>query len=689
MSMVKSLERPALLIALASLLLMAGNEFYQVAWGTGTAWGQFSLKWGLGYGFFILLCVAYMLLVGLALFIPGKLVFFARLFKAMEGLGLFRWLLVAVLIILPVWFFQYSSWGVVFDGIYIRLLMWMWIVLLISLLIGQTGMRASLLSNVLLAALLTGCAFAVAAAFVNVTDYPFSLGWSEGNRLWDYSLFFGRARYIYPADRPLAPFLDIGRELLGGVPFIFPNLTILAERLWLAVMAVFPYLVFGLLAFRSPGTGFKTGLLAGLWGFLFVAQGPIHPPLLLCAILVALAWRRPLWLAVPLIAMAAFFAETSRFTWVFAPAMWAGMLELGGSTADPNKKDWYRAVAVGLAGLFGGLAGPRLVNALIGRNAGGLTLALVSNAVTGQPLLWYRLLPNATYSAGILLGLLIAVGPLLAVLIYLAVTGRWVTSFWQRPAILACLLAFLGVGLVVSAKIGGGGDLHNMDMFLIGMLFVAALAWRAGGAEWLRSAENFPGWMRGLMLLLVVLPAIPSLAGLRPISFARDLSWLVTLTDTAENSKASRVLDTLPSDQKVQSSLEVVRGQVENAQTHGPVLFMDQRQLLTFGFVRNVPLVAEYEKKVMMNMALGANQAYFQPFYDDLAAHRFALIVSDPLLAPVKDSDYQFGEENNAWVKWVVKPVLCYYEPVKTISEVRVELLVPAHDQRDCSQELP
>ena len=39
------------------------------------------------------------------------------------------------------------------------------------------------------------------------------------------------------------------------------------------------------------------------------------------------------------------------------------------------------------------------------------------------------------------------------------------------------MIAFLIVGLIISTKIGGGGDLHNMDMFLVGLVFVAALAW--------------------------------------------------------------------------------------------------------------------------------------------------------------------------------------------------------------------
>jgi hypothetical protein len=49
----------------------------------------------------------------------------------------------------------------------------------------------------------------------------------------------------------------------------------------------------------------------------------------------------------------------------------------------------------------------------------------------------------------------------------------------------------------------------------------------------------------------------------------------------------------------------------------GRVLFMDQRQLLTFGYVEDVPLVPEYEKKVLMNAAMGADANYFAPFYAD------------------------------------------------------------------------
>ncbi len=116
---------------------------------------------------------------------------------------------------------------------------------------------------------------------------------------------------------------------------------------------------------------------------------------------------------------------------------------------------------------------------------------------------------------------------------------------------------------------------------------------------------------------------------------------------------------------------------------------MDQRQLLTFRYVENVPLVPEYEKKVLMNAAMGANEQYFHRLYSELAAQRFSLIISEPLRAPVKDSSYEFGEENNAWVEWVVRPVLCYYEEIGTYRSAQIQLLVPKQGEIDCSSELP
>jgi hypothetical protein len=416
--------------------------------------------------------------------------------------------------------------------------------------------------------------------------------------------------------------------------------------------------------------------------------------------LVALAWRRPLWLALPLVAFSGYVAQAVRFTWMFAPAMWAATLELCSASHEQVRffgKGWGRAISVSVAGIFGGYFLPVLLPALLNFARSGsqaastpvtiaspVTVATVTTTVSRQPLLWYRLLPNATYGNGILLGLLFATGLVIAALLHLAVTRRWVLNLWQKMVIIFTLLAFFMVGTIVSAKIGGGGDLHNMDMFIIGLMFAVALAWRGGAAQWIDSAQGSPMWVRLVVLLAIAIPAYGPLLTMRPLSFAKDLNWIVTLTKVE-----SKDLGSLPSDRVVEAALETVRQQVKDAQSRGEVLFMDHRQLLTFGYIQDVTLVSEYEKKRMMDEALSGDAGYFEPYYKDLAAHRFTLIVSDPLRAPIKDSDYQFGEENNAWVKWVVRPTLCYYEPIDAVPEVRLQLLVPKQEYSDCSESLP
>jgi hypothetical protein len=138
----------------------------------------------------------------------------------------------------------------------------------------------------------------------------------------------------------------------------------------------------------------------------------------------------------------------------------------------------------------------------------------------------------------------------------------------------------------------------------------------------------------------------------------------------------------------VNEALQEIQAFVDEAQPRGDVLFIDQRQLLTFGYIQ-ARLIPEYEKKVLMNEALSSNAEYFQSFYHDLARQRFSLIVTEPLRTPVKDSSYEFGEENNAWVKWVSIPVLCYYQEVQTFKEVGVQLLIPKPVPDDCSEYLP
>jgi len=103
--------------------------------------------------------------------------------------------------------------------------------------------------------------------------------------------------------------------------------------------------------------------------------GPIYTPLVISAILVAIAWRAKWWIGLPLIVLAGYYAQITRFTWMFAPALWSAMLFLADQSGEvknqPQMEGEARpvergrhpgfpmrrlgmAAAAGLAGLVGG-----------------------------------------------------------------------------------------------------------------------------------------------------------------------------------------------------------------------------------------------------------------------------------------------------------------------------------------------
>jgi len=700
----KKIEHILLLFLGAWVLSGACTEFYNIAWGTGNWVGQFSFKWFLFFIIFILFCLACLGWLLILVWAPEKTIWLLKYpSKLRAGLKPVRWLLIGVILFLPAYLFEYTPWGLVFDELNLRKLIWALSAVLIGWLLSVGSDQLFRWKELLIGLVLTSGVYIFFSQLLNITNYPFSLGWSEGNRLWDYSILFGHSIYKYPAEKTIPVFLDLGRQLSGGLPFLIPGINIWSERLWLGLIDIIPYLILGWLAFKLPGKKNSYWILAGIWAFAFVEQGPIHSPLLLCAILVAFAWGRPLWLALPLIVGAGYFAQLSRSTWLFAPGMWAVMLEFGSAKLQDNRLNkiaWMRAISVGLVGILGGYLIPQYflplyywLSAQLNGSGGnlslgaGLTISSVGNQISNQPLLWYRLFPNPSYDPGILLGLTLAVVPLLIILIYLIMTRQWQLNIWQKYALGLPLLAFLVVGLIVSVKIGGGGDLHNMDMFIIGLMFTGAIAWRNSAWAWIEKTESAPLLIRLTLLFMIIIPAYYFYLQLTPSVIDKaDLKWVAVLADMP---RTRPLPEFRPTDTEVAEALSVIRREVANASQHGEVLFMDQRQLLTFGYVKDVALVPEYDKKVLIDKALSADAQYFKGFYKDLAAQRFALIITNPLHENTQTSADDFNEENNAWVKWVSTPILCYYEPVVTLRKEIIELLIPRSDISGCAQALP
>jgi hypothetical protein len=491
------------------------------------------------------------------------------------------------------------------------------------------------------------------------------LYWSEGNRIWDNSILFGRHLYDFPDGQRIPVLSNWVRQGVWGLPFLIPDVSITFVRLWNGLVFSIPYMLFGWILFRRKQEATGVWIALGLWTFVFLNQGPIYTPLVLAAILVALARGARLPLGFLLVGVAGYYAATGRYTWMFAPAMWAGvtaLVELTPRGVRTTFDRWKRAILLALGGLAGGFVLPQIieqVNAMRLGTTARPSVVSVEGATTllqRQPLMWDRLWPNETYSLGIVYGLLLVAGPLAALLLYAAIRKRWRLNVWQSLAVAGMLLAFLVVGIIVSVKIGGGSNLHNVDMFLIGLLFAGVLAWESGLREWVLAPNRNTWPVTVFVLVLVLFPAWNGLLLAQPV--------------------------TLPDAQQSQSALTQVQTYVDHARERGDILFLDQRQLLTFGYVSNVALVPEYEKKLVMDHAMAEDEAYFNPFYRELAEHRFSLIVSEPLRVEFQGSVYHFGNENDAWVRWVSHPILCYYHPVFTVQELNLQLLMPKEKSR-------
>jgi hypothetical protein len=133
----------------------------------------------------------------------------------------------------------------------------------------------------------------------------------------------------------------------------------------------------------------------------------------------------------------------------------------------------------------------------------------------------------------------------------------------------------------------------------------------------------------------------------------------------------------LPPQSIVAESLATVRSAVSQAAPRGPVLFIDQRQLLAFDTIPGVSLVPEYELVDLMDRAMASDEANLARFYHDLEAHRFSLIIADPLPIIWRDRSWSFGEENDIWTRDITIPILDHYQPVAELEDVGVWLLEP------------
>jgi hypothetical protein len=513
--------------------------------------------------------------------------------------------------------------------------------------------KTTWINNLVASALVFASVYLAATFLAQVSDFPFSLGWSEISRYYQASFFFDQQ--VYGMDLPL-PVTHPSRYLLQSLPFLISEAPLWLHRLWQALLWIgMPLLSAWVLARRLLVKDGWLRLLFILWTFLYLMQGAVFYHLLPCVFLVLLGFdRKNFWKSVLFVALASVWAGISRVNWVPLPGALAALLYV--LEEKPRKS------ALSLAYLWQPLA----------YAIGGSLVALASYSVyiliSGvedvsqfgssftSALLWERLLPNAAFPLGILLGILLVSAPLFVLLALR--TRQSNLDQWRWVGIGALLLVFFVGGLVVSVKIGGGTNLHNMDAYMVLLLvLVAGLAFGqfAPGGKVAPKPLQVPAWLLAALVLVPVFFAVTS---------------------------GSPLL--LPERQVAEDALAQIQSMADEAlAAGGEVLFVSQRHLLTFHMIEGVPLMPKYEKLFLMEMAISDNAVYLDEFVDDLDQQRFTLIITDPVFLNIVGTEVDtLAAENNAWVRNVGRPLLCYYEPVHTFSELSIQILKPLYGNK-------
>ncbi len=536
-----------------------------------------------------------------------------------------------------------------------------WLVLLAAAAL-KAAFRTTWLGGFTAALILLGLAYEIQFRYGYVTGYPFSLGWSEGSRYYYASLWFSKK--IYGETFPLST-LHPSRYLLQSFPFLFPSLGIFAHRfwqffLWVSLTAGASLALSGRV-FENREKALRW-LLAG-WTFLFLLRVGVYYHLEVMVILPLLfvSVKKP-WQTLLAVIVSSLWAGISRVNWFPVPAMIAAaiyLLEAPFHSQSGEKSPLKRFVNYlsqpalwMISGITSALFAQWAYIPLSGNteNAKAFTSSFTSD------LLWYRLWPNANFPLGVIPAILILSAPLLLVILLAARRTSLHGIRWL--GLTAMLLALFAGSAVVSAKIGGGGDLHNMDTYAV-LVSLVSLYFFSGRVE----AE----------------PGSPSSLPTRPtplVVFAVLLPILTLIPMLSPYPKYNQSLNRQAHQQLANIVNEIGR--------QGPVLFINERQMVALGEVK-VPLVYDYEVVTLMEMAMSGNQAYLQRFYDDLASHRFAAIIAGRQNTVIK-LDGVFAEENNVWNTYVSPYILCYYESNVTIEadDSRIEIYRPRTQTGTC-----
>jgi hypothetical protein len=534
-----------------------------------------------------------------------------------------------------------------------------WVLSLLgALLLRGAGWQMSWFGALATSLLTVAFFYRLLAYLPDLSTHPLSLGWSEASRYYYASLYFSDR--IYGISVP-PTVLHPSRYLMQSIPFLIPESSLWLHRLWQVLLWLVTTATASIVLVRwlKIDHRFKRWALF-TWAFLFLLVGPVYYHLIVPLIIILWGYdRQRTWQTLLVVLVASAWAGISRINWFPVPGMLAASLFILQEPVNErsfwhywSKPVLWTAIGTGIA--FAAQAAYAVFS--------GNPPELFTSSLTSD-LLWYRLLPNPTYPEGVLLSALIVILPMLA-LILTRLKGYWKRIHPLRLLGLATILLVLLVGgLVVSTKIGGGSNLHNLDAFLSLFMVVTAaavfdrIAWeRISDQDRSEADQSLAIYQtptrQAWLMLTILIPVYTAVLFGAPYRMPNQADTQDALT------KIERFIDRLDPNRE-------------------EVLFIDERQLVTFQTIKAVKLVPDYEKVFLMEMAMAGNPDYLGRFHSDLKNHRFSVIISEPLFITTKGPSEPFGEENDAWVEQVARPVLCYYESARFLRATSLQILVP------------
>ena len=530
---------------------------------------------------------------------------------------------------------------------WMRMALWIWPVAFGVFLFRFWTSRLSWTAAFCLSILVLAGIHTLASLSPLVSDFPFSLGWSEASRYYDASLYFSQK--IYGVELPLSV-LHPSLNLLQAAPYLFGIPSILVLRIWKVFLIIALTLAVSLTFARRLGIKQKISfVLVVIWAFTFLIQTSIYFHLWVCVLLIFWGTSTKNNLQTLLVVvLASIWAGMSRLNWFPVPGLLAGLIYLFDTSYESSRRV-VRYLSRPLIWVAAGtLAAFASQMAYIQLSGNGQVSTFYSSL--SSTLLWYRLLPNPTYSPGILAGSVMYSLPFWAGILIALRQNRARIHLTRILAAFSVLAVLYVGGLIVSIKIGGGGDMHNLDAYFVALMLVCGLLVSGNYASDTTVPARFPqSWLYAGLAIMVVIGLI---------------SKPVAQLDSRDAAEPGAIIS------RIQESASRVEAQ------DGEVLFISQRQLLALGMV-DARLVPEYELDFLMEMAMSNNRVYLDQFQADIDNKRFGMIVVQAPYLVIKGRNFSFGEENDIWVRQVASPLLSNYDIDFRSNDNLVAILFP------------